>query len=72
MFNPLYSLFINSTELLTINEEEIKMEWKQIIIDKNKTNYAVSNDGRVKNLKTNYELTCQQQQGYMHITLSIN
>jgi hypothetical protein len=48
------------------------MEWKQIIIDNNKTNYAVSSDGRVKNLVTNYELTCQEQQGYMHITLSIN
>lgn len=46
--------------------------WKPIIIDDNITNYSVSDDGQIKNNKTNKILKQQIQNGYCHCSLSIN
>lgn len=47
------------------------MQWKQIIINSIKTNYEVSNTGQVRNSIRKRELKGQEQQGYIHVTLSI-
>ena len=46
--------------------------WRKIIVDNLETNYSVSDCGEVKNDNTNKLLSLQTQQGYKHVTLSIN
>lgn len=46
--------------------------WKQIIVDGIKTNYSVSDNGEVRNDVTNKIMKLSLQQGYLHVTLSIN
>lgn len=46
--------------------------WRTFIYENQKTQYAISNDGKVKNEKTGKELKQQTQNGYCHVTLSIN
>lgn len=46
--------------------------WKKIIIDGNETNYSVSTNGEIKNDNTDKILSQRTQQGYKHITLTIN
>lgn len=48
------------------------MEWRKIIIDGIETNYSVSNTGKVYSYITDKELSLSEQQGYLHVTLSIN
>ena len=46
--------------------------WKKIIIDDIETNYSVSDEGNVRNDKTNKILSQRVQQGYHHVGLTIN
>lgn len=46
--------------------------WKNIIYENQPTNYLISDVGEVKNQTTNKMLKLQQQNGYLHCTLSIN
>lgn len=46
--------------------------WKKIFIDGQETNYSVSNLGNIKNDLTNKVLSQRVQQGYKHITLTLN
>jgi hypothetical protein len=46
--------------------------WKKIIYDDIETDYSVSDDGKVRNDITNKELKLRTQQGYKHVTLTIN
>lgn len=46
--------------------------WKKIFIDEKETNYSVSDIGDVRNDLTNRVLSHRLQQGYHHVTLSIN
>lgn len=48
------------------------IEWKKIIIDDDETNYSVSNIGQIRNDNTDRILKPSLQQGYYHITLTIN
>lgn len=50
----------------------MNIEWKQIVIDNITTFYAVSNNGLIKNMNRNKELKTHIQNGYLHVTLSIN
>lgn len=46
--------------------------WKTIIVNNKETNYSISDNGEVKNNKTNKILKQQIQNGYCHCTLSID
>lgn len=46
--------------------------WKKIIIDNIETNYSVSENGIVRNDNTNKILSQRIQQGYCHVSLTIN
>ena len=46
--------------------------WKKIIYNNQETSYSVSDTGEVRNDKTNKLLKLSMQQGYYHVTLSIN
>lgn len=46
--------------------------WKKIFIDEKETNYSVSNLGNVRNDNTKKLLSQRTQQGYKHVTLSID
>lgn len=46
--------------------------WGKIVIDNSETNYSVSDNGEVRNDKTNKILSSRIQQGYKHVTLTIN
>jgi len=46
--------------------------WKKIFYDNIETNYSVSDNGQVRNDITNYILSQRVQQGYHHVTISIN
>ena len=46
--------------------------WKKIVYDNIETNYSVSENGEVRNDKTNYILKPAIQQGYAHVTIYIN
>lgn len=46
--------------------------WKKIIDNEIETNYSVSDNGEVRNDKTNKILSQRTQQGYKHVTLTIN
>ena len=48
------------------------LEWKKIIIDGIETNYSVSNEGEVKNDKTNRKMTLGFHQGYRTVGLKVN
>lgn len=50
----------------------IIMEWKTIIYQDQETNYSISDEGLVRNNITGKILRSQIQQGYCHITLTIN
>lgn len=47
-------------------------EWRKIIINGEETNYSVSDDGQVKNDITEKILSLTLQQGYQHITITVN
>lgn len=46
-------------------------QWKVIIYNGITTNYSVSSFGEVKNNKTNRKLKLQNQNGYLHCTISV-
>jgi hypothetical protein len=46
--------------------------WKKIIDNNIETNYSISDNGEVRNDKTNKILSQRTQQGYKHVTLSIS
>lgn len=48
------------------------LEWRKIIIDGIETNYSVSNEGEVKNDKTNRKMTLGFHQGYRTVGLKVN
>lgn len=47
-------------------------QWKNIVYQGITTNYSVSSFGKIKNNKTNKELKLQNQNGYLHCTISVN
>lgn len=47
-------------------------QWKTIIYNGIITNYSVSSSGKIKNNKTNRELKQQNQNGYLHCTISVD
>lgn len=46
--------------------------WKNIIIDNISTNYEINEWGEIRNSTTGRVLSQRTQQGYKHITLTIN
>lgn len=46
--------------------------WEKIIDNNVETNYGISDNGEVRNDKTNKILSQRTQQGYKHVTLSIS
>ena len=46
--------------------------WKKIIVDGQETNYSVSDTGEVRNDVRGNLLTLQEQNGYLHVTFSVN
>lgn len=47
------------------------MEWKKIIYNNDELNYSISENGDVRNDKTNYILTNSLQNGYYSVRLSV-
>ena len=46
--------------------------WKKVYYENMETDYSVSDEGLVRNDKTNYILKNSIQQGYCHVTIYIN